>query len=95
MLGIPKGPVAVNSFEDRQEKSQRAREGQLDGCERFSKIVYKKLIFRPGHAPSVDFFTLERLGSKVYISARLKYAIVDSGITGLEIKPNKRLFADH
>jgi hypothetical protein len=94
ILGIPKWSVAVDSFDDWQEKVRRAREGQLDGCEEFSSIAYKKLFFRPGHAPPVDLFTFERLGIRVYISARLKEAIVGSGITGLEIKPNKRLFAD-
>ena len=34
------------------------------------------------------------LGVTVYVSARLTEAIASSGITGLEIKPNKRLFAD-
>jgi hypothetical protein len=77
------------------EKQRRASAGELDECEQFSRIAYKKLFFRPGHAPSVDLFTLERLGSAVYISARLKNAIVASGITGLEVKPNKRLFAGH
>ena len=94
MLGIPKGPAAVNSFEDWLVEQRRAFAGELDGCERFSRIAYKKLFFRPGHAPSVDYFTLERLGITVYISRRLKEAIVNSGITGLEIRPNKRLFAD-
>ena len=93
MLGLPKGPVAVNSFEEWLEKQRQAREGELDGCEEFSKIQYKKLFFRSGHTPSVELFRLARLGISVYISARLKDAIVNSGITGLEIKPNKRLFA--
>ena len=95
MLGLPKGPLAINSFEDWLEKQRRASAGELDGCEEFSGIAYKKLFFRQGHAPSVDYFALERLGIKVYISARLKEAIVNSGITGLEIRPDKRLFADH
>ena len=95
MLGSPtSGLVAVHSFDDWLAKSRSAREGRLDGCEKFSRIVYKKLRFRPGHRPSVDYFTLARLGTTVYISARLKDAIVRSGITGLEIRPNKRLFAD-
>jgi hypothetical protein len=91
-LGMPNKAVAIGSFDDWKEKSQQAMDGQLDGCEEFSSIAYKELFFRRGHAPSVDFFKLERLGSTVYISARLKSAIGDSGITGLEIKPNTRLF---
>ena len=93
MVSIPKGPVAVNSFGDWQKKQESARKGKLDGCEKFSEIKYKKLFFRRGHMPSVDLFKLARLGIDVYISARLKDAILNSGITRLEIKPNKRLFA--
>lgn len=94
MLGIPTGPVAIGSFDDWCEKTRRAREGELDGCEEFSEIDYKRLYFRPGHSPAVDYFRLARLGITIYISARLKEAILNSGITGLEIKPNRRLFAD-
>lgn len=94
ILSVPTGPVAVHSYEDWCEKTQKARKGRLDGCEEFSMIEYKKLYFRPGLSPSVDYFKLARLGIKVYISARLKEAILASGITGLEIRPNKRLFAD-
>ena len=72
MLGMPKGPLVINSFEDWLEKQRRASAGELDGCEEFSGIAYKKLFFRQGHAPSVDYFTLERLGITVYISRRLK-----------------------
>jgi hypothetical protein len=60
-----------------------------------SRVQFKRLYFRRGHQPSVDYFTLARLSITVYISARLKDAIARSGITGLEIKPNKRLFTDH
>ncbi|WP_406698986.1 hypothetical protein V5E97_08880 [Singulisphaera sp. Ch08] len=94
MLGLPRGPVAIDSFEDWLEKQRRASAGKLDGCERFSRIAYKRLFFRRGHGPLVDLFRLARLGITVYVSARLKNAIVSSGISGLEIKPNKRLFAD-
>ena len=93
MVGVPKSPVAVTSFEDWSEKATLARKGQLDGCEKFSKVPFKKLLFLPGHAPSVDLFTLGRLAITVYVSARLKDAVVRSGITGLEIRPNNRLFA--
>ncbi len=93
ILDIPTGPVTVHSFEDWCEKTRRAREGQLDGCEEFSQIDYKRLYFRPGHSPSVDYFRLARLGITIYISARLREAILNSGITGLEVKPNRRLFA--
>jgi hypothetical protein len=94
MLGTPTGrPVVLHSVDDWQEKRRRATEGQLDGCRKFSGIKYKKLYFRTGHRPSVDYFTLP-MGITVYISARLRDAIVRSGISGLEIKPNKRLYAD-
>ncbi len=93
ILGIPTGPVAVNSFDEWEEKTRQARAGQLEGCEEFSGIEYKRLYFQPGQTPSVDYFRLARLGITVYISTRLKDAILSSGLTGLEIKPNKRLFA--
>lgn len=94
MIGIPKRQVGVSSFDDWQEKTQRAMEGQLDGCERFSRLDFRRLILSRDHLPTVDLFRLRRLGIAVYISARLREAIVRSGITGLEIKPNRRLFAD-
>ena len=93
MVGIPQAPVAVNSFAEWDEKIRLAREGKLNGCERFSRIDFKRLVLDRDHLPTVDLFTLGRLGITVYISARLKDAIVSSGITGLEIQPNKRLFA--
>jgi len=92
MVGIPRAPVAITSFEDWSEKLNLANEGQLDGCERFSRLDFKKLVFHRNHLPTVDLFKLGRLGIRVYISARLKDAIVDSGITGLEIRPNRKLF---
>jgi hypothetical protein len=94
MLGIPKSPIAIDSFDDWREKMQRAEEGTLNGCEEFSTLEYKRLYFRHGQHPVVDYFRIARLGTTVYVSARLKDAILSSGITGLEIKPNKRLFAD-
>jgi hypothetical protein len=93
MLNQPIRAVVVNSFEEREEKRRMANEGKLDGCKRFSRIEYKRLYFMPGHRPAVDLFSLARLSIRVYISARLRNAIVESGITGLEIRPNKRLFA--
>jgi hypothetical protein len=94
ILGIPKAPIDVNSFDDWLEMLAKANAGDLDGIEEFSSLAYKKLFFRHGHTPSVDLFTFARLGVGVYISARLKDAIVNSGITGLEIKQNKRVFAN-
>ena len=94
-IGIPLRPVAINSFEEWEEVVHKAMEGELDGCKRFSMIYYKKLFFRRGHQPTVDLFEFARLGTTIYISARLRESIMNSGITGLEIKPNKRLFADH
>lgn len=93
MLGVPKAAVRVLSFEDWWAKTQRARTGKLDGCEEFSRLEFKRLYFKKGHAPSVDLFRLQRLSSRTYISARLKTALVNAGLTGLEIKPNRRLFA--
>jgi hypothetical protein len=93
MLSIPTGPVVINSFDEWETKTEQAMDGELDGCEEFSQIEYKRLYFRPGHSPTVAYFRLARLGITVYISTRLKEAILSSGITGLEIRPNKRLFA--
>jgi hypothetical protein len=94
MVSVPQGSVAVTSVEDWTKKRKLASEGQLDGCEQFSRIDYKKLVLHRERLPTVDLFKLgPGLGIRVYISARLKDAIEASGITGLEIKPNKRLFA--
>lgn len=93
ILSIPTGPIAVHSFADWEEKTQLAEDGELDGCEEFSQIEYQRLYFQPGQTPSVDYFRLARLGITVYVSTRLKEAIESSGLTGLEIRPNKRLFA--
>ncbi len=94
ILGIPKAPIDINSFDEWLEMQAKADAGELDGIEQFSSLDYKKLFFRHGHAPPVDLFTFARLGVRVYISTRLKDAIVNSGITGSEIKQNKRVFAD-
>ncbi len=94
ILGIPKRPIDINSFDDWLEMQANANEGELDGIEQFSSVDYKKLFFRQDQVPSVDLFTFSRLGIRVYISTRLKDAIENSGITGLEIKQNKRVFAD-
>jgi hypothetical protein len=93
MVGHPQAPVAITSFEDWSEKLDLANKGQLAGCERFSRLDFKKLVLHRNHLPTVDLFKLGRLGIRVYISARLKDAIVSSDITGLEIRPNKSLFA--
>jgi hypothetical protein len=93
MVSQPMGPVTVTSLEDLTEKKELARKGTLEGSEKFSRIDYKRLTFAPGQKPSVDIFKLSGLGARVFISARLRDAIVNSGITGLEIRPNKRLFA--
>lgn len=93
MLGIPKAPMAVSSFEDWQAKRRKASEGKLEGVERFSSLDYKTLYFRPGQSPAVDLFSLQGMGIRVYITTRLRNALLESGISGLEIKPNRRLFA--
>ena len=94
MFGKPRGPVAVGSFGEWEEAVRRARKGRLDECEKFSRLVYKRLYFLSGHAPSADLFTLARLSVTFYVSARLKDAIEGSGVTGLQIRPNRRLFAN-
>lgn len=93
MLGQPGAPIAVDSFEDWQEQRRRARAGEIEGVKRFSTLDYKALRLRPGHAPAADLFTLEGMGIRVYITTRLRDAIVAAGLSGLEIRPNKRLFA--
>lgn len=92
IISDPQGPVEITSFQDWEQKVKLAREGKLDGCEQFSRIAIKRLVLHRDHLPTVDLFKL-RLGITVYISARLKDAIESSGITGLAILPNKRLFA--
>jgi hypothetical protein len=94
MVSHPLGPVAVASFEDLLKKREQARKGELVGGEKFSRVEYKTLYFRPGQRPTVDLFRLSQLGIRVYITTRLRNAITESGITGSEILPNKRLFAD-
>ena len=93
MVGVPKEPVAVESFEEWAAKIVLARKGELNGCEKFSRLAFKKLRFLSGSAPRVDHFTLGRLASTVYVSSRFKEALAASGIAGLEIRPNRRLFA--
>ncbi len=93
MLSMPGPSVSIRSFEDWSEKIGQAREGKLNGCEQFSRIEFKQLFFKRGCSPNVDIFSLGRLSARVYITTKLRDAIVESGITGLEIKENKRLFA--
>jgi len=94
LVSIPQGPVTITSAQDLAEKKKLAFEGQLNGFEKFSRMDYKRLVLLQDHLPTADLFRLERgMGIRVYISARLKEAIGKSGITGLEIRPNKRLFA--
>lgn len=92
-LGIPQAPIAADSFEDFIEKRRKAREGELEGVKRFSSLDYKVLHLRPGQGPSADLFKLEQMGTRTYVTARLRAAIAESGISGLEVRPNKRLFA--
>lgn len=92
ILGMPKGPIDVGSFEEFLDLQAKASAGELDGVEEFSSLDYKELHFKAGCTPSVDIFDLSRLGIRVYISNRLRTAILESGISGLEIKPNQRLF---
>ena len=91
MLGVPGPAVSVDSFEERSAKLELALAGKLDGCGRFSRIEHKTLFFKPGRRPTVDLFSLSRLGIRVYITAALRGAILEPGITGLEIKENRRL----
>ena len=95
MIGLPLGTVDVNSFDDWVKKTQLAQQGKLAGGEEFSRLDFSTLSFLPGHDPSTDYFTLARLSTSIYVSVRLKDAIAQSGISGLEIKPNKRVFASH
>lgn len=95
MLGMPLGTVDVSSFEDWVEKTRLAQQGELAGGEEFSRLDFTMLRFLPGHDPRTDYFTLARLGTAIYVSTRLRDAISQSGISGLEIKPNKRVFASY
>jgi hypothetical protein len=94
MLGDPLGPVEITSAKDWSKQLKLAMDGKLNDCEEFSTIEFKKLIILRDQLPNVDLFKLGGLGIGVYISAELKEAIEKSGITGLDIRPNKRLFAD-
>lgn len=93
MLGTPGPPVAVGSYEEWAEAKRKAFAGELEGFRRFSKVDHKRLVFLPGRAPAADLFTLAWTGVRGFVSARLKVAIESAGVTGLEIRPNKRLFA--
>ena len=93
MVSIPQGPVTITSAEDLADKRKLAREGQLNGYEKFSRIDYKRLVLLRDHLPTADLFRLERAGNQGVYFRRLKEAIEKSGITGLEIRENKRLFA--
>ena len=95
MIGMPLGSVEISSFDDWLKKTKLAQEGKLAGREEFSRLDFKKLRFLPGNDPTADYFTLARLGTSIYVSLRLKDAIEQSGLSGLEIKTNKRLFASH
>lgn len=93
ILGIPLQPVAITSATDWVKKLNRAQDGKLNGCEEFSSIDFNRLVIRRDRLPTVDLFCLERLGTEIYVSTRLKKAIEKSGITGLDILPNNKLFA--
>ncbi len=92
MLSTPIAPVTINSYEEWLTTLERANAGELEGGEEFSSIAYKRLYFRAGHTPEVELFRLERLCVTTYISTRFKDALRLAGITGLEIKHNRRLF---
>jgi hypothetical protein len=92
IIGSPIGPVTIKSFAEWEKMLRLASDGELEGCGRFSRIAYKKLIIKKRQRPKIDVFRLQRLGITMYISTRLKEAISQAGLTGLEIRPNKRLF---
>ncbi len=95
MIGMPLGTVDVDSFDDWVRKTQLAQQGKLAGGEEFSMLDFKTLRLLPGRDPTADYFTLARLGTSIYVSGCLKDAIEQSGLSGLEIKSNKRLFASY
>ncbi|NUM56069.1 MAG: hypothetical protein HUU46_20710 [Candidatus Hydrogenedentes bacterium] len=92
MISIPIAPIEIDSYEEWLAATKQARNGELEGGEKFSRIGYKRLYFRQGQSPNVDLFHLGRLGIRKYISSRFRRAINESGISGLLIKPNRRLF---
>ena len=94
MVGQFREPIAIDSPEDRESKGRLVRDGQWNGCEKFSRIVYKSLYFKPGHRPTADLFKLARLGITVYASSKLRDLVVGGGVTGLEFKPNRRLVVE-
>ena len=93
ILGMPIAPIAIDSFDDWIAKFEKVNAGEWEGAEEFSGLEYKKLYFRDGEAPQVDLFQFERISVRVYVSKRLRDAILKAEITGLEIKENRRLFA--
>lgn len=93
MLGGPLGDIDINSFEQWKAQLDLATEGKLVGGKKFSGIRAKELFFKRGEMPGADLFTIERIGAATtYITKRLRDALVAAGITGLDIRENKRLY---
>ena len=93
IIGLPLGPVRINSFEDWIETFDNAQAGKIENFDEFTSIAHKKIVLRADSLPVVDIFSFQRLTIDVYVSSELKDAIETHGVTGFDLRPTRRLFA--
>lgn len=92
IIGVPLGPAKIESYDHWDKTFEKAQAGLINDYEEYTTIEHKKIVFRADAIPAVDFFTFQRLTIDVYVTNRLKEAVAQSGLTGFELRPTRRLF---
>ena len=92
MVSQPMFPIEVSSPENLWQLMEQARKGEIDGSEKFSRIMFQKLVFASDSGPEAAVFGLGRLSAKFYANSHFVDSVITAGISGLEFKPNTRLF---
>ena len=84
-------PIKITSATDYEAKVTLARKGELPKAEAFSRIIFTRFAVRRAALPDADLFGAARFLRGLLVSDALKNALEASGVSGIDLTPNRVL----
>ena len=91
MLSDPIAPIKITSATDYEAKVVLARKGELPNAEAFSRIIFTRFAVRRAALPDADLFGAGRFLRGLFVTDALKDALGESGVSGIDLTPNRVL----
>lgn len=92
ILGTKREIIKIESKKDLHEKKEILKINFHVEKQEYKEIGPKKIVLTRQYNKDIDIIGFVRLGIELYITNRFKKAIEESGITGIELIPSKKLF---